>query len=308
VGESPLLTELSVRFALESRLADACRHVLQTDGKQLRPSLVREAARFGPRPDDPSVGQAAAAVELLHLASLTHDDVIDGGEMRRGTSTARALYGDSASVLSGGCLYARAVQLLASTGDVATKLFCEAAAEITEGQMLETEDLFNSERTVQRYMAAVEGKTAVLFALSAQLGALLSGGEEKVIEELATFGHELGVAFQIADDVLDLVAGDLITGKAQGNDVRRGVYTLPLLYAIETDPGLAQLLAEEDVADAGLPELCSRVGAAGGFERALFDCELRIEAAKAPLVELPGSEGLGLLADLLVEKCREEIP
>ncbi len=305
VSQQELLTDQSVSFEFDTPLSEACRHVLRTDGKQVRPSLVREAAKFGPQSESRLVNQAAAAVELLHMASLTHDDVIDGGDMRRGTETARARYGDSVSVLTGGCLYAQAVQLLADAGDRPMRHFCEAAAEVTAGQMVETEDLFNSERSVERYMASVEGKTATLFSLSAQLGAELAGADEEIVGKLIRYGGQLGVAFQIADDVLDFLAGDLVTGKAQGGDIRRGVYTLPLLYAVRSNPELRSRLEAGDGAES-LEELNAEIRRSGGFEQAVKDCARHVDAAADALAGLEGAEILQAIPTALLEKCRSE--
>lgn len=297
------LTAESVDFELESRLARTCRHVLRTDGKQLRPNILREAAKYGPRTDDETVQNAAAAVELLHLASVTHDDVIDASDLRRGIETARARFGDRASVLGGGWLFARAVELLADGGDEATRHFCDATARICEGQMLESEDLFNVDRSPQRYLAAIDGKTATLFALSARLGAHLSGADRETVAKLAHYGRDLGLAFQISDDVLDLIAEDLITGKPQGSDLRRGVYTLPLLYALRANPGLAKLLQEPDASSEGLGQLVKEISAAGGFEQALADCSRYVDSAKAA-VRGSSHGDLGGIADAVLDRCR----
>jgi heptaprenyl diphosphate synthase len=307
LGEHALpLNGESAAFELDTELANACRHVLETDGKQLRPSILLEAARNGPRPTDPAVERAAAAVELLHIASLTHDDVIDGGELRRGQETVRVRYGDSASVLSGGWLYARAVELLALSGNEPTQRFCEATARICEGQMQETEDLFNTDRSPQRYLDAIEGKTATLFALAAWLGARLAGAEEEVVEALDLYGRELGLGFQIADDVLDLIADDAITGKAQGSDVCRGVYTLPLLFALESEPDLGDLLQDPAAGTERLPELIEAIRRSGGFEKSLADCAFHLQAAKAATVDLPHSDRLCAIADAVLGRCTQE--
>ena len=294
----------SAEFETDTALAAACRHVLATDGKQIRPSIVREAAKHGPRSGSEAVERAARAVELLHLASLTHDDVIDGGDLRRGTETARVRFGDPASVLSGGWLFASAIELLAGAGNDATGYFCAATARICEGQMLESEDIYNSDRSVARYLEAIEGKTAALFELSALLGALLSGHDEDVVERLRSYGRELGLGFQIADDILDLLADDAVTGKSRGSDVRRGVYTLPLLYALAAESGLAELLQDPEAGGARLPELTEGIERAGGFERASAECAEHLAVAKAALVGLPHERRLGAAAEAILQRCR----
>jgi heptaprenyl diphosphate synthase len=269
---------------LVGELAEPVEYFLGTTGKQLRSTVVLRAAGVGPRPADPLVRLGAVAVELSHLATLAHDDVIDGGRIRRGARTVDVMYGSFASGFVGGVLFARAGELAARCGAEPMLRFARAGANVCKGQMAEFEDLFDLARSVRRYRLAIAGKTASLFELAAWLGAWLAGAAERTTEALARFGRELGMAFQIADDVLDLTAPESETGKVQAKDLREGVYSLPVIHALRADARLREQL-EHGPREAELPELLARIERSGAIELAISQCKLCARRARMFLNE-----------------------
>ncbi len=292
-GSAPAATaELQVGLApvleVESPLYESCHYVLATPGKRFRGSVLEAAAGYGPAADAAAVGRAAAAIELFHAATLAHDDVVDDGRLRRGKATIGAHAGNIAASLAGGWLFARTIELLAAAGDEAVTHFAAAASVVCEGEMLETRDLYDVTRSRDRYLETIEAKTASLIALAGWLGAHLGGAGAGQAARLEHYGMAVGMAFQIADDILDLVADEARTGKVPGTDLRQGVYTLPTIYALEADAGLREgLLAGAEEED--LPELVERIRASGAIETALAECEAWIEEAIAVLPDAPAA-------------------
>ena len=220
-------------------------HLLKAGGKRLRPALVAVTARIGPERTE-AADLAAAAIELVHLATLYHDDVMDGTETRRGVPTAHSRWGTEIAVLAGDYLFARACGLGAVAGGEVPAIIADAIAEVCEGQIVETGVLGDALRTVDDYLATIRLKTAALFKASCELGAATSGVSALERASLVTFGESLGLAFQIVDDLLDIVGDPKITGKAPGTDLRRGVFTAPILIASNRDSALATRLSSGD--------------------------------------------------------------
>lgn len=293
-------------FSQPSRLADACYYLLSTKGKKLRSSVLLEAAAHGPWDNSVLVRRAAVAVELLHMASLAHDDVVDEGKIRRGQETVGAKFGDMTAVLSGGWLLGRAVELISECGEEAVSLFSDTSRHICEGQMLEVEDIHDVERTVQRYFRVIESKTASLFRLSARLGAELAGAEESDTARLERFGYQFGVAFQISDDLLDLLEEDSVGGKLPGSDMRQGIYTLPVLYALEESAELRGLLMNGSIDDQR-ETVVGVVRATGGVGRALGDRRRHAGAAKNAVADLAQSSRLENLVDYALPSFGNEV-
>jgi heptaprenyl diphosphate synthase len=267
---------------LVAELALPASYLLATTGKQIRSAMVLHSAHAGPNYDDPAVRTGAIAIELFQTVTLAHDDVVDDGEVRRGADTVGAVYGHFASALAGGALFARGGELIASCGSEATQRFARVASEVCDGQMAEFEDLFDHERSFQRYHAAIAGKTASLFELAAWLGAWLAGAPSETAEALARFGHEFGMAFQIADDILDLVAPESETGKPQAKDLRQGVYTSPLIYALQLNCGLCAEL-ERNLTEKNCREIIKGIERCGGIQYARRECESWVVHARETL-------------------------
>lgn len=275
IGLGPSLDE-------HSPLYDSCHYVVSSPGKKFRAGIVAAAARYGPQADAPAVERAAVAIELFHAATLAHDDVVDDGQLRRGRATIGAHAGNFAASLAGGWLFARAIELFADAGDEPVSRFASTAATVCEGEMLEVRCLYDTERSRDRYLEVIEAKTASLIAFASWIGGYLGGADREEVERLERYGMAVGMAFQIADDILDLVADAERTGKTPGSDLRQGVYTLPTIYALEGDRLLADRLRAGPDRDE-IPGLVERIRASGAVDAALSECDAWIEEATAAL-------------------------
>ncbi|AXI81490.1 polyprenyl synthetase family protein [Peterkaempfera bronchialis] len=212
-------------------------HLLEAGGKRFRPLLVLLAAQFGD-PNAPGVVPAAVVVELTHLATLYHDDVMDEAGVRRGAPSANARWDNSVAILTGDFLFSRASQVLADLGPEAVRVQAEAFERLVTGQILETAGPRQGSDPVQHYLDVISGKTGSLIAVSGRMGAMLAGADERTVEILTEYGERIGTAFQLADDVLDIASDGHESGKTPGTDLREGVPTLPvlLLRAMPADP------------------------------------------------------------------------
>ncbi|MBF9068030.1 polyprenyl synthetase family protein [Streptacidiphilus fuscans] len=236
--------------AVEQALADATKsdvpfitvgaqHLLHAGGKRFRPLLTLLAAQFGDA-NAPGIVPAAVVVELTHLATLYHDDVMDEASMRRGAVSANARWDNSVAILTGDFLFSRASQILADLGPKAVRLQAQAFERLVTGQILETAGPGPDDDPVRHYLDVLSGKTSSLIAVSCHLGALLAGADERVVDILTQYGERIGTAFQLADDILDVASESRESGKTPGTDLREGVPTLPvlLLRATEPDPSV----------------------------------------------------------------------
>ncbi len=228
--------------ALPGRLGEAAGSTLAAGGKRLRPLLVLLAAR-NTGPLDGPVLRAASAVELVHMATLVHDDVLDHADLRRGLPTVARSYGDEMAVSTGNFLLAQAFAELADTGDAgAVADLSEVAWGLSEGERLQADDAFRLTVTVDDYLRRCRLKTADLFAVACRLGAQLSGLGDENVAALGAFGDSLGLSFQILDDILDLTGDEAVTGKRRGTDLRDGTVTLPIVLALEARPEIGPRL------------------------------------------------------------------
>jgi heptaprenyl diphosphate synthase len=276
----------SASDSLHPLVSEASTHLIKAGGKRIRPTLVMLSSRTG-EPGRVSSDLAAAAIELVHLATLYHDDVIDETATRRGVPTVHSKWGIEVAVLAGDYLFACGCALGARAGGEVPGLLARAIAEVCEGQIVETETLHDPRRTVDEYFATIRRKTAALFRAACELGAATSGAPPLVRNALAGYGENLGLAFQIVDDLLDLVGAPETTGKLPGTDLREGVFTLPVLLACERDPSLVDRLAEgERDIDLILP----RLEATGSLDDALQAAGETAEEAATHLRVLPEGE------------------
>ncbi|CAM5653079.1 hypothetical protein SBADM41S_07219 [Streptomyces badius] len=186
------------------------------------------ASQFGD-PDAPGVVPSAVVVELTHLATLYHDDVMDEADVRRGVPSANTRWGNSVAVLTGDFLFARASHILADLGPEAVRIQAEAFERLVTGQILETAGPRDGRDPVDHYLDVLSGKTGSLVAVSGRFGALMSGADERTVDVLTQYGERLGIAFQLADDVLDIASDSHESGKTPGTDLREGIPTLPVL-------------------------------------------------------------------------------
>ncbi len=242
-------TRLRDAVAAEDRfLGDVAGHVLAAGGKRLRPALTLAAsyaARGAGNASAPEVVTGGAAVELVHLGSLYHDDVIDEAETRRGVPSVNARWSNIVAILAGDYLLAQASVLAASLGADVAALLATTIGELCRGEVLELQHLFDVDRSEESYYSSVEGKTASLMATSCRIGAMVSGVSADSLDALTQFGHHLGMCFQVVDDVLDITSTEAELGKPAGHDVHEGVYTLPVIYALSSSEELRALLGRK---------------------------------------------------------------
>jgi heptaprenyl diphosphate synthase len=223
-------------------VTEAARHLMEAGGKRFRPLLVLLAAETGD-PATPGVITSACVVELTHLASLYHDDVMDEADLRRGAESANARWDNHVAILTGDFLFSKSSELTASLGDDAVRIQARTFTRLVEGQILETLGPINGEDPLEHYLRVVAGKTGSLIATSARYGARFAGAPTDVEEALTEYGEKVGVAFQLSDDILDIGSETEESGKTPGTDLREGVPTLPVLIARRsTDPADARLL------------------------------------------------------------------
>ena len=243
--EAGLLKEMS--FA--DNLADVTsRYLLEAGGKRVRPTLTLLTAQLGGGTND-QVIIAAEALEITHLASLYHDDVMDEANMRRGVPSAQSVWGNSVAILTGDLLFARASKLVASLGEDAIRLQADTFERLCLGQLHETIGPQGDEDPIEHYLQVLADKTGSLIATAGRVGVLFSDAPEEYIDPVVQFGERIGVAFQLVDDVIDLAPEEDVTGKTPGTDLRAGVATLPMLYLrrmAETDPDARALLRRLD--------------------------------------------------------------
>jgi geranylgeranyl pyrophosphate synthase len=297
---------------VESRMAAlACGHgeqlgrfagdTIAAGGKRLRPLLVCLAAG-APPPETDGVVRAAVAVELVHDASLVHDDVLDGSALRRGRPTVIATGGRRAAAATGDLLFSRAfAELALGRSAEAISLLSRATSSLAEGELMQLADAFDVSVSVDRYLERCRLKTAVLFRAACELGALEGGGP---VEALGSFGERIGVAFQVLDDVLDVCGPPERTGKPQGADLLDGTVTLPLIVGRLRDGSLRSLdLHELRSADAAR-DVCGLIEATGALDDARSRALDLVVQAKASLPALPARQrrALELVADGVVER------
>jgi geranylgeranyl pyrophosphate synthase len=285
-------------------LAEPAGATIAAGGKRLRPLLVLLASG-PPESDAADVVRCAAAVELVHSATLVHDDVLDAAELRRGRPTVWATGGRGLAVAVGDLLFSRAFAELALTGSLeAVRALSRASSALADGELLQREDAWAAEVSVERYLRRCELKTAALFEASCELGAW--AGTPGAVQELGRFGRTIGLAFQVLDDVLDVSGPASRTGKPRGIDLLDGTVTLPLILARERDPELAALdlrtVSDPDAAAV----VCDRIAATGALEEARRRAFATVAEAKAELARLPLAaaqrRALELVADSVVDR------
>jgi octaprenyl-diphosphate synthase len=270
-------------------------------GKRLRPLLVCLAAGVPP-PESEALVRAAVAVELVHAATLVHDDVLDNSPLRRGRPTVVAAAGRRIATATGDLLFSRAFAELARAGaPEAVRVLARASSELAAGELMQRADSWNTEITRERYLERCRLKTAVLFRAACELGALAGEGD---VLPLAAFGERIGLAFQILDDVLDVSGPPERTGKPQGADLLDGTVTLPLIVARERDAGLAAVDLRTVTDPTRARTICERISATGALEVARGQALELVAGAKALLPAMADGQraALDLVADSVVER------
>ena len=288
VVEEALAEHVRSRAGFVTRAAS---HLMEAGGKRFRPLLVLLAAETGDHADADEVIRAACVVELTHLASLYHDDVMDEADLRRGADSANARWDNHVAILTGDFLFSKSSELTADLGPDAVRIQAHTFTRLVEGQILETVKPEPGEDPLAHYLEVVAGKTGSLIATSARYGARFGGASREVEEALTAYGEIVGSAFQLSDDILDIASESGESGKTPGTDLREGVPTLPVLMArAAADPADARLVALLDGDlddDERLAEALGLLRAHPAMDEARAYVVARAAEAKALLVALP---------------------
>jgi heptaprenyl diphosphate synthase len=278
--------------AEEGLLTEASRHLIEAGGKRFRATLVLLAAHFG-RPRDPRIVPAAAAIELTHLATLFHDDVMDEASIRRGHESANSRWSNTIAILTGDFLFARASSILADLGPEAIRIQAKTFAQLVSGQVAETLGPRPGEDPLAHYLRVVEDKTASLIATAGQFGAMFADAPDDVVKRIRSACHAIGVAWQLSDDILDVASESAQSGKAPGTDLREGVHSLPVLHALAAPAGpggdrLRELLSLGPLADEPLhAEALALLRAHPAMDAARTDLARWLAVARAETAGLP---------------------
>jgi geranylgeranyl pyrophosphate synthase len=283
-------------------LAHHARGTISAGGKRLRPLLVCLASSV-PVAESDDLVRAAVAVELIHAATLVHDDVLDGSSLRRGRPTVFATGGRLMATATGDLLFSRAFAELAAGGALdPVRVLSRAVSGLAAGELMQREDAWRADVTVERYLERCRMKTAVLFRGACELGALCGGARQTAA--LGSFGEAIGLAFQLLDDILDVTGPAERTGKPRGTDLLDGTVTLPLIVARTRDPELASLDLRSVRSAEGAAGVCDAIAATGALEAARERALDLVAAAKASLPLLDGRQraALELVADGVVER------
>lgn len=291
-------------------IPDLAGHLVNAGGKRLRPMLTLAAAHAIQPRDDRHI-MLAAAVELIHGATLLHDDVVDASALRRGASTANVIWGNKESVLVGDYIFSRAFELMVSAGDLRVlKSLSHASGVIAEGEVLQLSTQKNLEATFDMYLAVISAKTAALFSAAAEAGAIVAGATDEQIDALKCYGMNLGIAYQLVDDALDYSGHELALGKRVGDDFREGKMTAPIVFSYETASVSERFFWERTIRDGqqkdgDLHTACELVESNGALERVFDRAALYTERAIDALSALPGSEPKDLFVKLAkASTCR----
>lgn len=294
VAEDLSAVEAALRdssFGGDEMFTEVSRHMMEAGGKRFRAMLVLLAARFGDYRDKRIVS-AAVAIELTHLASLFHDDVMDEAVIRRGHPSANSMFGNSVAILAGDYLFARASRILADLGAEAIRIQAETFCRLCDGQLAETIGPRPGVDPLDHYMYVITEKTGPLIATAGRFGGMFSGASGQVVDLIADACMRIGVAWQLSDDVLDVASSSSQSGKEPGTDLRQGVRTLPVLYALRSaDPAgarLRSLLLEADLTDPDLhAEALSLLRSSPALEEARETVRTWASEARAIVGQLP---------------------
>jgi len=311
VGNGMAEVEDQLRSAVVSDypfVTETSRHLVDAGGKRFRPLLLLLAAEFG-KPQAPGVVPAAVVVELTHLATLYHDDVMDEAVLRRGAPSANARWDNTVAILTGDFLFSRASDLLADLGPEAVRIQARTFERLVVGQIKETKGPGEGDDPIAHYLSVVADKTASLIATSGRFGALLSGAAPDVVEVMTTFGEQIGVAFQLADDLLDVSSDFDESGKTPGTDLREGIRTLPVLHALASkdpaDQELRNLLLSDLSDDTRHARALALLRESDAMTRANRDLLRYTQEARElliPLPESPARAALEAVCDLVVSR------
>ena len=282
-------------------LHDSAVHLLTAGGKRLRPAFTLLAGKFYSYSLEKLL-PVAMALELIHMATLVHDDVVDASVTRRGRPTVKANWGNIVSVETGDYLLARSLVLISEIDHPeVSRILAEVSVEMCQGEIQQIKCSFDVEQNLKQYYYRIKRKTALLISACCRLGALVSGAPRRQVWALGAYGHTLGMAFQIVDDVLDITAKPSEFGKPVGGDLRQGIMTLPMILALRMSPErvhLRKLLSKTDKTDAEVQETIQLIISSGAIDESMHLVDLYIAKAKKHLQDLPKVPTRKALEDL----------
>ena len=285
----------------ENTLTQAGIQLASAGGKRLRPALVLLASTFGPKSSG-NIRNIAAAVEILHMATLIHDDIIDESRYRRGQPAVHERFGKDVAVYTGDYLFTRSILLLADCKSVdhLAKL-ARALKIVCESEVCQHSERYNVDLSIRQYLRKIKGKTAALFAISASLGAVESGAGQSVVARLRRFGSYLGMAFQIRDDILDFTGQESELGKPTSSDMRKGNFTLPVIYALQSaaHTGLRSILKKPYISPEDWDAAYELVKTSNGIEKSQIVFNKYCQKARRELDLLPHSLAVDTLGNVL---------
>ncbi|WP_327586298.1 polyprenyl synthetase family protein [Nonomuraea sp. NBC_00507] len=300
--------EKLLRSSVESEdafVTEASKHLIEAGGKRFRTLMVLLAAQFGD-PSAPGVVPGAVVIELTHLGSLYHDDVMDEAPVRRGSPSANARWDNTVAILTGDYLFAQASDILADLGPELIRIQAQTFSRLVQGQIRETVGPRADEDPIAHYVNVLADKTGSLIAASGRFGALLSGAPADVEERLSRACEAIGVAWQLGDDLLDVASTGAQSGKTPGTDLREGIKTLPVLYALAADdsPRLSELLSGP-VAESDVDEALTLLRAHPAMARARAQLEAWVDRARddiSGLPDIPARDAFLALCDYVVQR------
>ncbi|MDX3109976.1 polyprenyl synthetase family protein [Nonomuraea angiospora] len=300
--------EKLLRSSVESEdafVTEASKHLIEAGGKRFRTLMVLLAAQFGD-PSAPGVVPGAVVIELTHLGSLYHDDVMDEAPVRRGSPSANARWDNTVAILTGDYLFAQASDLLADLGPELIRIQAQTFSRLVQGQIRETVGPRDGEDPIGHYLSVLADKTGSLIAASGRFGALLSGAPADVEERLSRACEAIGVAWQLGDDLLDVASSGAQSGKTPGTDLREGIRTLPVLYALASEePSRLRELLAGPVAEEDVEEALSLLRADPAMAQARAELEAWVDRARADisgLPDIPARSAFLALCDYVVQR------
>lgn len=301
--------EDTIKKSLRTRnktVKEALVRFVESGGKRLRPAFTILGATFGEYRREEIIN-TAAALEIIHMATLIHDDIIDDAKLRRGKETVHSILGKDVAVYSGDFLLTRAFMLVAEYADMRMlKQVAKASAYICDSEIAQNEQRFDTDVTVKQYLKRIGGKTAALFAISLYMGAYKAGCPQKLVSKLGVLGNNIGMAFQIVDDILDLTGNQAKVGKPLLSDAVQGVYTLPIIYALRSEYREQVLEALSRLHKDGGTTLYQVLDASGAVERSKSLAEKYIGKALKSAGELPDSEGKNIIIEIINDQLERK--
>ena len=285
------------------RLKKGYLHLLKAGGKRIRPAFTLLAARYGGA-DSEKVIPLASAFELFHMASLVHDDVIDNSRLRRGEPTIRTVFGNDFSLHLGDCLFAKALQIVEECGNAGvSELLAYTSMEMCRGELEQIAAAYDYNQNIRQYFYRIKRKTSLLITLSCQAGAIAANADPQVVKVLGRYGHNIGMAFQITDDVLDYIADEKALGKPVGSDIQQGVVTLPLIYILnrgsEMDRSrLLAILYNKSFTREDICNIAEIIETGGALSFSLRIANKYVEKALQQLELLPENKTTGALREV----------